>query len=66
MEASKKVIRPHKWDLFTDACVRCGVIKRRCQYRTDYTLLIKGYWMEYLVNGEWTTERPDCVSEQKN
>lgn len=49
----------HKWDLFSDTCLKCKIQKRTRIIFTKYMRRCKKIW-EYFVNNEWIMINPTC------
>lgn len=57
-------MKNHKWDFLKDICLVCGLKRRVKRANNGYDKMM-GRYTEYLVNGKWTTKKPECV-KQKN
>ena len=56
--------KKHKWDRIRDICETCG-LKRELLFGSTYTMIRRHRGYEYLVNGEWQEELPECSEVEK-
>ena len=52
----------HKWDIISDTCEVCGLMREQRPSFAPVSLAIKGYYTQYSSdNGNtWVAKRPEC------
>ena len=53
----------HKWDLITDTCTKCGLVRRiHLLYSKDGFYKTSKRVTEYFIDRKWITKRPECIT----